>query len=1303
MARIALEQLYPAYAGLAQSLRAQGIADEDILEGIIEANRELESRGFSKEEIQDFVNQKSFEEPRPGLGTRALQSVGREASFGLFQPEQPEAEGIPEALADLVGTFLGFAVPAGAAKIAAGRFATPLLSRLIPAATTELGAAARSAAVKGVPEALAFTGLTETGRAIGTGEVPSAGELGQNTLLNTLLFTLGEGLGGARGFNRTARGAAIDPASEITRSMLLEEPQFRTAGEIPVEDLLRGVREQAPIGREAPTAPGPTLGERLPEFDIGELIRLQQEPRAIGGLPARTAFDIPPRPAPALPREPLVTPEPTFAPSGAIRQPGRVGPQAAIPEEAAGARAATEARIKAAKKRAKSQTESLKKAFVKHGRTPVLEELITDSNTVNPIETISKTARKAEARVSPEKPKVRRQNRSILDAIKSDVKDIREQSEISKQGSFVSEIGPSKGPVRFSIADLSELELVSTLKQAAESVGFKVAFEKHRLGSLLYVEGLIDGKVTRRYFSHPRQALDVFVRDDGYAAPPTSTRIQLAGEVIAADAAKEFTELKPPSTEKISRKCSSPCRLAPERGEMLDDVKVAEVYARLGIDSPLEIQLAEAARKQELGKGLGGVWGRIKDFSKLPKLQKFFSPSFWLETTSEGREFISLGDKADRGRVDQIVRGYEKFYGKQRFAGAKRRGGFDDLKIETDNPAIIEAGYALENPEARVSGMAKRVAKFAEDFWEWAFRETAEVRPDLKIGYVKNYLYRVFDRNTLIKHFEAEIESLKFDNSKTAAARLVQMTEALDGFKSGAGLLYENIPRSLRAPMFESRVGGSDYSFNVIKAIDAYLSTWSRKLHIDAVLPKMLDLIDKLPEGHRSLAREYLRDLSGVKDKIPGSENHILNLIREAQFIRTFGFNPSIPVKNAFQAAFTVVDVGTKASLEGLQSALKPEGRAIFERSGHPASIPGMFLEKRHGLQSKWKRAVDAAGFLFNKVEFGNRIHAYMSGLSKWYGTEGAKRGLKFQDALDKGWDFIPEEAKTFADTVVRRNQFRYGKADLPLGLRGPVVGTLFQFSSFSIKASELMWKWAVREGMPGRLKLASLFALGMGASTIGGALGVPTIGEGVAAPINMTEMVALLSAMSQQDWVKARQAIINLPATDTFLPAFGPAGQALGDLQEITRRAGEGETTKKLIQRFGERNVLPVMVSRLFQAVEQWDAGGSARDFVQVLSGMPNATALIRREAMRLIERGQADTYRDFLRAVASQNGGVLPATLINPRAVARLRAEHRKETRLRKAELKKETPTEKGIRRLRGRAENLIRNPLFTPRGII
>ena len=99
-------------------------------------------------------------------------------------------------------------------------------------------------------------------------------------------------------------------------------------------------------------------------------------------------------------------------------------------------------------------------------------------------------------------------------------------------------------------------------------------------------------------------------------------------------------------------------------------------------------------------------------------------------------------------------------------------------------------------------------------------------------------------------------------------------------------------------------------------------------------------------------------------------------------------------------------------------------------------------------------------GYMFNKVELGNRKHAFLSAYSK---------------AIDAG---LPEKVavRRGVDTV-HKTQFRYGKVGMPKALTHPVGRLAGQFWSYPIKQIELITKWAKEEP----LKLVKYLAMAEG------------------------------------------------------------------------------------------------------------------------------------------------------------------------------------------------------------------------------
>lgn len=727
-------------------------------------------------------------------------------------------------------------------------------------------------------------------------------------------------------------------------------------------------------------------------------------------------------------------------------------------------------------------------------------------------------------------------------------------------------------------------------------------------------------------------------------------------------------------------KCLSPCK---DFGEVLTE--------------PERIRLREWATKiPELERQLKATedltWlNRIKrgwqDISNRPFLPEFMSPSFNLEKFPTGKQLIQRTDTVYRDMGKYIDRRLEKVYGVMTARGRTggpypfKRGSLEDYAV----------GYLVENPEM-ASSMPKPIQTAAvamRGAFEDMIREYGLARPGEKIGRIKNYLPHIFDRETLVETLREEIAAIEKGGSPADRARVVQMRDTLTTLEQGGWPVYEAIPTKLRMRFFEERTGRGGYSFSAVKAHDTYLAVLSRKMHLEPLLKEFETRIGELPVEYRALAKEYLRHATQIKESIPDAMDSLANKVREIQFIRTIGFNPTSAARNAFQAVFAMPEVGPKHWTRGFKANFTPEGQALFEASGHGIDVPHIFLNQRNFMNPTWAKVVDYAGFMFNKVERGNRSVTYLGSLSKWFEENGPRVGMTFQDALRS--KAVPEAAARFADDLVRKTQFRYGTVDLPLLLRKPIIGTALQFSSFPIKATELMWKWAVREGNTGRLKLMGLIMAGSGVAATGNLFGYPTLADGTASPVNLSEMFDAMLAMGEGDWAKAKSEMSRVLQPGDFTVRFGPTGSLLQRVVELKQDIDEGRDISNVIQRFALREVSPVPAIKLWQSVQQLEAGGSPRDFVSVALGFPTHDAIVRKQYLTLLELGRNEVASNLLNEYRKARGGTLP---IDYSTTRRMQATAKSERKEREKELKKETTSETIRRQFPSSVEDALFN---------
>ncbi|MCB7130261.1 MAG: hypothetical protein J3T61_12065, partial [Candidatus Brocadiales bacterium] len=185
-------------------------------------------------------------------------------------------------------------------------------------------------------------------------------------------------------------------------------------------------------------------------------------------------------------------------------------------------------------------------------------------------------------------------------------------------------------------------------------------------------------------------------------------------------------------------------------------------------------------------------------------------------------------------------------------------------------------------------------------------------------------------------------------------------------------------------------------------------------------------------------------------------------------------------------------------------------------------------------------------------------------------------------------------------------------------------------------------------------------------------------------------------------DFEQMRAAALNVPSFESFVPTFGPTADALSDASTLFTKIREGESIEFFTDRFGFKdpkqiagliNVISVPLARGIRAAsEQLEAGGSAKDLVQAVIGLPTSDAIIRSQVLRLAELGRTTTIKDLLQEYSRARGGHLP---LNFSAIRRRKDEFTKKTRTRQKVQSVETLFEKNRRRFRGRTEETLRNP--------
>ena len=311
---------------------------------------------------------------------------------------------------------------------------------------------------------------------------------------------------------------------------------------------------------------------------------------------------------------------------------------------------------------------------------------------------------------------------------------------------------------------------------------------------------------------------------------------------------------------------------------------------------------------------------------------------------------------------------------------------------------------------------------------------------------IKDYLPHIFDKEQLLAEFKADVTRIN-NRLKTATnpgaitrykKRLRELQDAIIGIEQGKLVTYQALPKNIRFKFFETRKGAKGYSFDAVKAYQAYLTGIARKIYDEPAIRMAAELHNQLDPSLKAYNKWFIRDYMGWnKSKL----DTLSGAIASAQWMRTLGFNPRSAIVNFTQRLNTIVEVGEKYSLKGEAFGFTKNGKKLFDETGIAREVPQVLMEGP--VPEGMERIRSIAGYMFNKMELGNRKHAFLSGYLK------AKNlGMSEKAAIKYGID------------VVHKTQFRYGKIGMPRMLRRPVGRLAGQFMSYTIKEVELLGSW---------------------------------------------------------------------------------------------------------------------------------------------------------------------------------------------------------------------------------------------------
>jgi hypothetical protein len=206
------------------------------------------------------------------------------------------------------------------------------------------------------------------------------------------------------------------------------------------------------------------------------------------------------------------------------------------------------------------------------------------------------------------------------------------------------------------------------------------------------------------------------------------------------------------------------------------------------------------------------------------------------------------------------------------------------------------------------------------------------------------------------------------------------------------------------------------------------------------------------------------------------------------------------------------------------------------------------------------ERVRQMLGWMFTKVELGNRKQAFLSGYEK-----ALAEGLTKQEAMQKGIE------------LVHKTQFRYGKVGIPKPLSGPIGRVAFQFWSYPIKQVEFLVKLAKENP----LKLAKLLAYAEGGNmALEEFVGID-LSNALGVGMNYGELIKSLGELTEGDVRGAYRHMRLGVGEGGLLPtSLGPTFDSMLKVSEAMDR-GKGLETLA-------REIGPVQVKKM---VDAWKA----------------------------------------------------------------------------------------------------------------
>jgi hypothetical protein len=469
-----------------------------------------------------------------------------------------------------------------------------------------------------------------------------------------------------------------------------------------------------------------------------------------------------------------------------------------------------------------------------------------------------------------------------------------------------------------------------------------------------------------------------------------------------------------------------------------------------------------------------------------------------------------------------------------------------------------------------------RAAQEARDFLrndvKKSLNEGEAAAYDILSRKLSEYLPHLFDKKELKEMFGAELSKAKEKLGKATNKgvitrlknRIAVLEKSLSTMKTGKLVNFRDLPHDIFFRFFEERRGKQGYSYDAIKAFETYLYGIARKIYDEPALRKSYKLYEDVKPELQPYTKELVNHYMGYGEK--NRFENFSRMVTTLEWIRTLGFNPRSALVNLTQRLNTTVWVGEKYAAEAQYKMLFDRKWAddLLYKSGLAREIPQVLMEGPVAPSLKGLRTI--TGWMFDKVELGNRQHALISGYLKAI-KEGKSEAAAIQEGIK----------------VAHKTQFRYGKLGTPRWMRHPGGRIALQFISYPIKQAQFLYDLWKKDPLS--------FARWMG-YTVGGNITLQELFDTdmsnyLGIGISFGEALKAIQFAAEGDMRGGYRHLKQAVTTGGGILPSGP-GPAVSSLFKVGQALPKGRGTEQLIQ-----EITPVMWNRLKQAYKAVKEGG--------------------------------------------------------------------------------------------------------------